>query len=106
MTVNKKIYTKSEAANYLGVSELTLERWTLAGEIAVVKMPSTGSVGRPRNMWALSDLDAFIEAHRTVKNATRESATAKRVTKRRKPPVRAYKAMSAREAIAVKAAQK
>lgn len=56
--------SKPEAADMLGISEATLERLSRKGAIAVVRVPSTGKVGRPRNMYAVADLQRFIESQR------------------------------------------
>lgn len=65
----KLLASKYETAEMLGVSSVTVERLTANGDLPVVQMPSTGKVGRPRNMYAIADIQRFIESH-TVTKAT------------------------------------
>ena len=46
----------------LGVSPTTVERWTASGKLRCRLMPSGGRVGRPRRMWAIEDIDSFIDS--------------------------------------------
>lgn len=73
--VKQLLVSKSEAAVMLGVSEMTVVRLALQGAIPVVKLPSTGKVGRPRNMFAVADLERFIEELRTFDNDTETTQT-------------------------------
>lgn len=51
---DERLYTKSDAASYLGVSEKTIERWIVGGKLAVTKR-----VGKsPR--WSKDELDAAL----------------------------------------------
>ena len=66
--VSQLLASRSEAATIFGVAEVTIDRLTARGELPVIKMPSTGKVGRPRNMYAVADLERFIESLRTYED--------------------------------------
>lgn len=57
------LMTKEQAAEYLGVAAVTVERLTSRGKLPVTRMPGTGAAGRPRNMYSRAALDGFIERH-------------------------------------------
>ncbi|NMM98869.1 helix-turn-helix domain-containing protein [Bifidobacterium olomucense] len=84
--VPKLLASKYEAAEMLGVSSVTVERMTANGVLPVVLMPSTGKVGRPRNMYAIADLERFIAEHTVTKetpNATDRGKSSRKNTRRR-----------------------
>ncbi|WEV52957.1 helix-turn-helix domain-containing protein [Bifidobacterium sp. ESL0704] len=68
--VGRLLASKPEAADMLGISEATLERLSRKGAIAVVQVPSTGKVGRPRNMYAVADIQHFIDSQRVYLDET------------------------------------
>lgn len=57
-----RLVSKTQAAEYLGVSVRTLEDWVMRERIAFVKT-SRGRAGRI--LFDLADLDRWIEAHKT-----------------------------------------
>lgn len=63
--ITPALLNKEQAAIYLGVSRATLERLVSLGNIPVVRMPGTGTAGRPRNMYAVAALDRFIDQRST-----------------------------------------
>lgn len=70
------LVTVTEAAAMLGISRATLDRLTARGMLPVVIMPSSGKVGRPRNMYAVKDLERFIDSHTKVSSAHMPAAAA------------------------------
>lgn len=52
-----------EAAEFLGVDETTLWRWTRLGRLPVVDLPSPNGRGRIRR-YPKKDLELFIKRHR------------------------------------------
>lgn len=64
--VSALLVNRVTAAAMLGVEAVTVDRWTASGAIPVVKVPGTGKIGRPRNMYAVADLKRFIEEHTTT----------------------------------------
>lgn len=60
------LVNRTTAAAMLGVEAVTVDRWTASGAIPVVKVPGTGKVGRPRNMYAVADIKRFIVEHTTT----------------------------------------
>lgn len=58
--MNPGLLTADAAATYLGMGRKWLYRETAAGRIAVVNV---GRNGRNKR-WAVTDLDAYIAAHR------------------------------------------
>lgn len=51
---DERLYSKSDAASYLSVSEKTIERWIAAGKLVVTKR-----IGKsPR--WTKAELDAAL----------------------------------------------
>lgn len=71
---NERLYSKTDAASYLGVSEKTIERWIASGKLVITKR-----IGRsPR--WSKDELDATLseqpEAMHTRHAAGAEPTTA------------------------------
>lgn len=58
----QRLYSKEQTAEILGVSPTTVERWTASGRLPARIMPSGGRVGRPRRMWAIEDIERFIDS--------------------------------------------
>ena len=52
-----------EAAEFLGVTTMTLWRWTRAGRLPVVDFPSTNGE-KPIRRYRLVDLETFSKQHR------------------------------------------
>jgi excisionase family DNA binding protein len=52
------VMTKAQAAEYLHISIATLERWTRAGVVPVVKLP-----GRRRVLFLKEALDQMLRDH-------------------------------------------
>ncbi|MFC5221596.1 helix-turn-helix domain-containing protein [Bifidobacterium leontopitheci] len=70
------IVNRQQAAAMLGVEAVTIDRWTARGELPVVRVPSTGKAGRPRNMYAVADIRRFIAEHTTTLRPTAPAAAA------------------------------
>lgn len=62
--IERRLYTTTEAGEMLGMAARTVERLARQGKIAVVKVASSGKVGRSRHMIAAADIDRFIESNR------------------------------------------
>lgn len=61
--MDKNIYSRFEAAEYLGYSPTTLDRKTAAGEITCIK---SGGHATGKVTYAKADLDDFLERHKRL----------------------------------------
>jgi predicted site-specific integrase-resolvase len=73
-----KLLTKSEAAEYLGIAERTLDDWRSAGAIPCVVRP-----GYVR--FLIDDLNDFLMEHRVEGRSTRRFQRRKRGTRPQRP---------------------
>lgn len=65
---DERLYSKSDAASYLGISERTLDRWVKDG-----KLSGTRRAGKSLR-WSKAELDAVLTEQPGVSN-TRQAAT-------------------------------
>lgn len=63
--VTPAAFTTEEAAIYLGLSRQTLANWRLRGLGPAYSR--LGGAGRPRIVYLIEDLDAFLRANRVEK---------------------------------------
>ena len=74
--MNGRLLTARELSDRLGVSTGALLRWTRAGNVPAVKLPSGAIRYRPEQ------IDAWIEAQSTAGDATEEVSPAPNATRR------------------------
>ena len=67
------LMTLAEAATYLGVSMVSLRRWTTSGELRCVRVGS-----RRDRRFRKSDLDAYIRRNTTDTQASRKKSARKK----------------------------
>jgi hypothetical protein len=67
----RRAFNVSKAAEYACVSRGTMEAWLTKGLIPYEDLPSTGERNRFRRI-RKSDLDAFLDKHRSVGKNTAE----------------------------------
>ena len=84
-STNQRIFTKEQTAEMLGVSTVTVERWAAKGLLPAIKLPSSGHVGRPRSMWDIEDINAFIEGCRDNAPDCGDSVRPRPLRRRRAP---------------------
>ena len=70
------LMTLAEAATYLGVSMVSLRRWTTNGQLRCVRVGS-----RRDRRFRKSDLDAYIRRNMTDTQASRKKSAAKKKKK-------------------------
>lgn len=95
------LVNRTTAAAMLGVEAVTVDRWTASGEIPVVKVPGTGRVGRPRNMYAVSDIKRFIVEHTVTKKRPGVDVPPSRARRRVNSAAAELQHLSAAEVIAM-----
>lgn len=58
----KRLYSLAQAADYLGCSQRTVQRLVAANTLPVKYMPVAESQARPKPVFEVRDLDAYIDA--------------------------------------------
>lgn len=78
-SAERLLFTTTEAGERLGMAPRTVDRLIRQGKLAVVRVPSSGKAGRPRNMVSAAALQQFIESNTVIlapPPASRPSASA------------------------------
>lgn len=65
-SAKRLLFTTTEAGERLGMAPRTVDRLIRQGVLAVVRVPSSGKVGRPRNMVSAAALQQFIESNTVI----------------------------------------
>ncbi len=78
------LFTTTEAGERLGMATRTVDRLIRQGKIAVVRVPSSGKVGRPRNMVSAEALQNFIEDNTIIMSGAQVQEPKSRRAKRSK----------------------